>query len=314
MIYHPPMRFLALFVLAVMSGAAPAQTIGMNSWIHATANLDRTVQFYIEAFGLESPAPPQSPSPAVPALLNVPGAKLQAAMLRFPGAPFGFELTNFGSGIELHPGQPNAWDPGAARLIVETPNLDAALAALKKAGASVVTRSGVAVKLRDGRVVVARDPDGYLLQLVESPAPGASVGLAVRDIQETAKFYHDLLGFDLHGLAEFQSDPGISDAFGLPSGSPHRVMSAVVPGTQVLMEFWEFKRLNGATFRQQVPDPGTPAISLRVSDLDGLLRRLKAAGAPVISAGGVPVQFSPTIRNIFVEDPNGFKIELYEQK
>ncbi len=314
MVYDLSMRFLALFVLTAMSGVAPAQTIGMNSWIHATANLDRTVQFYFEAFGLKSPAPPRPPNPAVPALLNVPGARLRVAMLRFPGSPFGFELTNFGSDIELHPGQPHPWDPGAARLIVEMPNIDAALAALKKAGASVVTRSGVPVKMRDARVVVVRDPDGYLIELVESLEPGASMGLAVRDIQETAQFYHEMLGFDLHGLAEFQSDPGVTDALGLPSGAPHRMMTAVVPGTKAFMQFWEFKRLDGTTFRHQVPDPGTPAIALRVSDLDGVLARLKVAGTPVISAGGVPAQFSPTIRNIFVEDPNGFKIELYEQK
>jgi hypothetical protein len=29
---------------------------------------------------------------------------------------------------------------------------------------------------------------------------------------------------------------------------------------------------------------------------------------------GEPVQFSPTIRNIFVVDPNGVNLELYEDK
>jgi len=52
---------------------------------------------------------------------------------------------------------------------------------------------------------------------------------------------------------------------------------------------------------------------LRVTDLDGLLKRLKAAKVTVISTGGVPAQFSPTIRNIFIEDPDGFKIELFQQ-
>jgi catechol 2,3-dioxygenase-like lactoylglutathione lyase family enzyme len=299
--------------------SASAQTIGMNSWTHATAGLDRTVQFYVEAFGLESPAPPQPPNPAVPALLNMPDAKLRNAMLRFPGSNFGFELigitlANSGSGIDPHPGQPNPWDPGAARLIVEMPNIDAALAALKKAGASVVTRSGMPVKLRDARVAVVRDPDGYLIELVESPEPGAIMALTVRDIQETAKFYHEMLGFDVRGLAEFQSDRSLSDILDLPSAASYRIMTAVVPGTKALIQFWEFKRLNGAISRRQVADPGTPAISLRVTDLDGLLKRLKAADTPVISADGVPAQFSPTIRNVFVEDPNGFKIELYEQR
>lgn len=304
-----------LFILALLSGAASAQTIGMNSWTHATADLDRTVHFYLEAFGLESPAPPQPPNPAVPALLNMPGANLRNAMLRFPGSSFGFELMDFElTGVALHPVQPNPWDPGAVRLIVEMPNIDPVLAGLKHAGASVVTRSGMPVKLRDTRVAVVRDTDGYLIELAESSEAGATMALTVRDIQETAKFYHEMLGFDVRGLAEFQTDRSLSDILDLPTAASYRIMTAVVPGTKALIQFWEFKRLNGAIFRSQVAAPGTPAISLRVTDLDGLLKRLKAAGTPVISADGLPVQFSPTIRNVFVEDPNGFKIELYEQR
>jgi hypothetical protein len=34
----------------------------------------------------------------------------------------------------------------------------------------------------------------------------------------------------------------------------------------------------------------------------------------VTSKDGGVVQFSPTIRNIFVEDPNGLNIELFEVK
>jgi hypothetical protein len=51
-----------------------------------------------------------------------------------------------------------------------------------------------------------------------------------------------------------------------------------------------------------------------VQDLDGLLKRMRAAGVPVTSKDGEVVQFSPTIRNIFVEDPNGLNIELFESK
>jgi catechol 2,3-dioxygenase-like lactoylglutathione lyase family enzyme len=64
----------------------------------------------------------------------------------------------------------------------------------------------------------------------------------------------------------------------------------------------------------RVPDPGAPAVALRVQDLDGLLKRMRAAGVPFTSKGGEVVQFSPTIRNIFVEDPNGLNIELFESK
>src|SRR5262249_13080454 len=51
-----------------------------------------------------------------------------------------------------------------------------------------------------------------------------------------------------------------------------------------------------------------------VNDLDGLLKRLRAAGVSVMSARGEVVQLTPTVRNIIVDDPNGIHIELYEEK
>jgi catechol 2,3-dioxygenase-like lactoylglutathione lyase family enzyme len=62
------------------------------------------------------------------------------------------------------------------------------------------------------------------------------------------------------------------------------------------------------------PTPGAPALCLRVNDPDGLLTRLRAAGVPVTSARGEVVQFTATTRHIFVTDPNGLNIELYETK
>ena len=311
-----PIWALAIFVCAGSS----AQTIGLDSWTHSTADLSRTVQFYFQAFGLDSPDPPQPPNPSVPALINVPGATRQGAMLRFPGAPFGFELTrfqpaNFGNETESRRAQANPWDPGAARLIIQATNIDPIFLALKKAGAAVVTHSGAPVRMRDTREALLRDPDGYLIDLVEGDALTVSMGLTVNSLQETAKFYHDMFGFQMHGLTEFASDLAVADALGLPMPAAYRTMTAIIPGTSALIQFAEFsKRLDRTPFRHPVSDPGTPAISLRVAGLDRLLDRLKSAGATVVSQGGVPVQFSPTIRDVFVEDPNGFKIELYEQR
>ena len=72
-VYDSHMRFLAVLTLVA---SAAAQTIGMNSWIHATANLDRTARFYVQAFGLDFPEPPGPRiSAVVPALVNAPGAE-----------------------------------------------------------------------------------------------------------------------------------------------------------------------------------------------------------------------------------------------
>ena len=85
--------------------------------------------------------------------------------------------------ISLHPAQPQPWDPGAARLIVKTPNIDAAMAALMRAGASMLTHSSAPVKTPEGRVALVRDPDGYLIELVEGSETAVSMGLAVSDIR-----------------------------------------------------------------------------------------------------------------------------------
>jgi len=235
----------------------------------------------------------------VPALIGVPGAQLQVQIFRFPGA-FGFELTHFGN-IELKEGgQPRVTDPGAASLTILVRDLKTVLSAIEKAGAPVVTRQE--------HSITVRDPDGYPIEVqqvpVASDAPatgnilGASMNLAVSDLERTRRFYHDLLGFELTGEMEFAGDS--------------RQLAGNVPGTKARIAFHEFKGIKRTPFHLRVPDPGCPAIALHVADLDGLLSRMNAAGVKIVSAGGVPAKFGPTIRNIFVEDPDGFKIELYQ--
>lgn len=310
----PVLLVVPLLAAAAASAQSSSVTVGMNNWIHASSDLDKTVRFYMDVFGVAKPAPPRPPNPAVPGLLNVPGVVLHVQIIRFPGSPFGFELTYFGDAFGPKASQPRPTDPGAAHLTVHVTNFDSILAALKKAGAPVVTRPGAPVKIGKSRAIMVRDPDGYLLEVIEAEQPSASMQETVADLEATRKWYHDFLSYDFEGKMEFSSNPAVLDLVGLSKGAEFRRMTATIPGTKSQMEFVEFKGMERTTFRHRVPDPGTPAIALRVNDLGGLLTKLKAAGTPVISAGGVPAQFGANIRNIFVEDPNGFKIELYEQK
>jgi catechol 2,3-dioxygenase-like lactoylglutathione lyase family enzyme len=295
----------------------------MNNFIHATANLEKTTAFYRDVFGLDQPAPPRPPNPAVPALIGVPGAQLQVQIFRLPGA-FGFELSHFGA-IELKGAQGRPTDPGVAGLSIRVRDLEPVLAAIRKVGAPIVTRSGAPVKFGSkGQIlsIIESDPDGYGVEALQVPAAtdspaagnilGASMGLTVGDLERTARFYRDLLGFELTGKMEFSSDKATLDAMGAPDTAQFRQLAGNVPGTKAHIGFYEFSGVPRTPFRLRVPDPGCPAIALRVADLDGLLARMKAAGVKIVSTGGVPAQFSPTIRNIFVEDPDGFKIELYQ--
>jgi catechol 2,3-dioxygenase-like lactoylglutathione lyase family enzyme len=298
------MRSLSAILLAgvafAQTGAAPPDgpVVGMLNYIHATNDLDRTLAFYHDVFGLDGPAPRPLLSPGVPALTNSPGVKLRLTTLHFPNTGFGFELTEF-SERRSQARQPRHTDPGAALIALRVKDMEPMLAAVKKLNTPIITTSGapVTIETPNGKIrsMLIRDPDGYVIEVVESKPPegviaagnvfGASMGLTVADMESTIKFYHGLLGFDLKGNMEFSSNPAILDLTGAPHAK-NREMTAVVPGTKALIAFYEYQGIPRTPFHLRVPDPGAPAIALRVKDLDGLLKRMRAAGVIVTSAHG----------------------------
>jgi catechol 2,3-dioxygenase-like lactoylglutathione lyase family enzyme len=320
-----------LFAVAAFAQIGPAPNtgvpvVGILNYIHAVNDLETTLAFYHDVFGIDG-KPQPFPNPGVPALTNSPGVSLRLAVLRLPNAGFGFELTQF-SGVERHPGVPKHTDPGAALIAFRVKDMEPVLlAAAKRGNVPVITTGGLPAMIptANGKVrgLLIRDPDGYVIEVVESKPGegvqadgnvfGASMGLTVADMESTIKFWHDLLGFNLKGKMEFSSDPAILKLTGA-EGARNRELVATVPGTKALMAFYEYQGIPRTPFHLRVPDPGAPAVALRVTDLDGLLKRLRAAGVQVTSLRGEVVQFSPTIRNIFVQDPNGLNIELFESK
>jgi catechol 2,3-dioxygenase-like lactoylglutathione lyase family enzyme len=307
--------------------SAPAQepaVVGMLNFIHAVDSLEKTLAFYRDVFGLEAKIQP-FPNPGVPALTNAPGAKLRLATVHFPNSGFGLELTEF-SGVERKPGQALLTDPGAANIQIIVRNLEPIMAGIKKTGATVVTRSGKPVNISSpdspALALVVRDPDGFFVQVLQLPpgAPGpatqnilgTAIGLTVGDMETTLKFYRDLLGFKSFGDMEFNNDLAVVDQVDTAKDAQFRQLIATAPGA-VRLDFHEFKGIPRTHFHLHVPDPGAIAIALQVRDLDGLLARMRAAGVKVTSLNGAVVQFSPTIRNIFVEDPNGVNVELFQK-
>jgi catechol 2,3-dioxygenase-like lactoylglutathione lyase family enzyme/predicted enzyme related to lactoylglutathione lyase len=244
--------------------------------------------------------------------------------MNMPGAKFVLELTQF-SGVERNAGQPLHTDPGAANLQLRVRDIDSVFAAIKKSGAPIITASGMPVKIGSAsgniRSMLVRDPDGFVLEVIQilptADAPavyGVGIGLTAANLDATRKFYHDMLGFDLTAPTALSGDKAILDMVGAPSGAEYRQMAGDVPGTNAHVEFYEYKGLPRTPFHLRVPNPGAPTLVLRVNDLDGILKRLRAINTQIVSAHGEPVQFSPTIRKIFVVDPNGVNLELYESK
>ena len=299
------------------------QIRSLSHAIHAVEDLDTTLAFYRDVFGLNG-MPQDFPNPAVPLLTNAPGVTLRLSMMRLPGKML-FELTHF-KGLERKPARAAYTDPGAASIVFYVRDLDVAVANAKKANAPIVTTGGVPVEITTAkgkaRSIVMRDPDGFFVQVVqETPAPGApegnvhrvSLAYTIESAESTAKFYNGMLGLELTGPSAFSKDPAMLKLVGAPAGTEFRKLTGVLPGPPAYVEFTEFRGVPRTKFHLRVRDPGAPAMAIQVINLNGMVAEMKAAGVNLISANGQIVDFGGGTHNIFVEDPNGMNLELFER-
>jgi catechol 2,3-dioxygenase-like lactoylglutathione lyase family enzyme len=295
--------------------------IGMMHAIHSTNDVDKTLAFYQAVFGVGGQVRPfQSSGPQI--LTDSPGATLRVAMTQLKNG-FNFELTQFGN-IERQLGkQPEIADPGAPRVKIVVRDLDAVVAAARKVNAPIVTKGGapVTVKTATGsaKAIVMRDPDGYFVEAIQgTPAPdaaegqvlGAIIGLTVGDMDETLKYWNGLLGLELTADKAFSSDAAMLDLLGLPKGASYRTAGGVISGSTARIEMIEIKGVPRKPFDLRVTDANASGLALRVGRIADLLARHKAAGGRVLSRNSELVEWSPTIRNVFVKDPNGYNLEL----
>ncbi|HTR39121.1 MAG TPA: VOC family protein [Bryobacteraceae bacterium] len=291
--------------------------------IHAVEDLDTTLAFYREVFGLNG-TPTDFPNPAVPLLTNAPGVTLRLSMMRLPGKMM-FELTHF-KGLERKPGRAAYTDPGAGSIVFHVRDLDEVVANAKKANATIVTTGGEPVEIHTAhgmaRSIVMRDPDGFFVQAIqETPAPGApegnvhrvSLAYTMESAESTLQFYHGMLGVELSGPSKFSKDPAMLKLVGAPKGTEFRTLTGVLPGPPADIVFTEFRGVPRTKFHLRVRDPGAPAMAIQVNNLQGMVAVMKAAGTPVLSTNGQIVDFGRGTHTIFVEDPNGMNLEVFQR-
>jgi catechol 2,3-dioxygenase-like lactoylglutathione lyase family enzyme len=131
--------------------------------------------------------------------------------------------------------------------------------------------------------------------------------------EATARFYTGMMGVDLSGPSAFSKDPAVLRLVGAPQGTEFRKLTGVLPGPAANVEFTEFRGVPRSKFHLRVRDPGAPAMAIQVINLNGMVAQMKASGTNLISANGQIVDFGNGTHNIFVEDPNGMNIELFER-
>ncbi|MGH8216958.1 MAG: hypothetical protein ACREUT_00095 [Steroidobacteraceae bacterium] len=180
---------------------------------------------------------------------------------------------------------------------------------------------------------------------LESPPTGAvppgdvlragHLGREIGDTQDIIHFYHDLIGLGVvgsreaphpfmvsHPLAEFaELGEGKANAY----DSVSSVVLLPIPGTStkpggplMTIEAISIKGVPASKYNPPLTYPGASYLKLFVRDLDATLKVLKSEHAPVITAGGEPVELAEwpgitgRIRAVFVRDPDGYPVELMQ--
>ena len=295
--------------------------IGLMHAIHSTNDVDKTLAFYQAVFGLTGQVRPfQSTGPQI--LTDSPGADLRVAMTQIKGA-FNFELTQFGKVERQLNKQPDIADPGAPMLKIIVRDIDAIVTAAKKVNAPIITKGAAPVTvpttIGSAKAIIMRDPDGFFVEAIqgtpaadspEGPILGAILALTVGDTDETLKYWNGVLGLELQAEKGFVSDAAMLDLMGLPKGASYRTAGGLISGSKVRLEMIEIKGVPRKPFDLRVTDANACGMALRVGHIRELLARHKAAGGRVLSRNGELVEWSDTIRNVFVKDPNGLNLEL----
>jgi catechol 2,3-dioxygenase-like lactoylglutathione lyase family enzyme len=305
---------------APASDSSKGAVIGTGTFTGFVENMDRSLAFYHDAFGMDVPALPASGgrpyNPANPqlfAMFDIAGARERHLSARVPTSRVTVELMEIQD--VPHATIPlRIQDPGAATLVFIVRDLEALLTRITQAGGSIATPGGRPVTMEEGRAILVRDVDGRFIELRQpSAAAGQPAGdvvdmrlsLAVNDLARTARVYRDVLGFTSDGETGFRADPALQALTGLTTAQVRRTR-VQAPGSTLWIELVEFKGVDRRPLSMRIQDRGAARLQLRAQNVDALVEQMKRAGLKVASTGGVAVPIPPNLKGALVADPDNF--------
>jgi catechol 2,3-dioxygenase-like lactoylglutathione lyase family enzyme len=155
---------------------ADANVVGIRVRL-TVADVERSLRLYRDALGLKSVRTPDfSGDAAVLRAFGVEDGQYRVALLEVPTSGLVFELMDF-KGIERATAHASIADPGSTRMQLQVRDIDAAVAALKRAGGVFVSTGGAPLEIpgRGGnlKVGIVRDPDDLFIVLFQPPAAPA---------------------------------------------------------------------------------------------------------------------------------------------
>ncbi|HEX5110460.1 MAG TPA: VOC family protein [Vicinamibacterales bacterium] len=306
------------------AGAGKGAVIGTGTFTAFVENMDRSLAFYHDVFGMEVPALPASgerpynrANPQLFAMFDIAGARERHQSARVAGTRVSVEVMEIQD--VAHRTIPlRVQDPGTATLVLVVRDIEAILSRLRRANIPIATPAGMPVNLADGeRAILIRDIDNRFVELRQwAQAPGVSappetdvidmrLSITVNDMGETVRFYRDLLGFTVEGETGLGPDKGIQALTGLNAARVKR-SRVQAPGSTLWLELIEFTGVERTPLRMRIQDRGAARLQLRAQNVDALVTAISKAGLKVVSEGGVAVPIPPNLKGALVADPNNF--------
>jgi catechol 2,3-dioxygenase-like lactoylglutathione lyase family enzyme len=303
-------------------GMQPPDVVGVGNFSHIVSSMEKSLAFYRDVLGLEVTINnPFSGAPAIMKLGATPNAQSRFAALRVPGSEVGIELIEY-KDIDRKPQHPKFVDPGAGNMALRVRDIGAIYDKLQKFGATILTKGGKPATINNGAYLFVEDPDGFVVELSQGTPPpeskvpaasnvfGGAFETTVADSEASVKFYNELLGFAMQLGASFNDNQLMAETAGAP-GASFRQSRATIPGTSAPLTLIEFKNIPRTKRQGRTQDPGTAILQLRVRDVDALTARLKAAGVPIVTTGGAPVDVGG-LKVSLVRGPDNLLIEFLQ--
>jgi glyoxylase I family protein len=133
---------------------------------------ERSLRFYRDVLGFKYLSELQVAGEPTNTLLQLHNVELRAIYLERDGTRI--ELLHYASPGHRGDGKPRSMNQlGLTHLSLRVDNLAAALADLKKAGVYIVERTHIDIPAFEAAAVFISDPDGTLIELVQSPGDPA---------------------------------------------------------------------------------------------------------------------------------------------
>jgi predicted enzyme related to lactoylglutathione lyase len=138
----------------------------------------------------------------------------------------------------------------------------------------------------------------------------------VSNLDTSLAFYRDAIGLQPQGEIRPYSKNEAIEKLGNTPGSQSRYIPLSLPGSALGVELIEYKDIDRQPAHPRFQDPGAANLAVGLRDLDSVLARLKAAHAHFVTPDGKPAVIEANgtkTRAVFVQDPDGFLLELSQR-